>query len=436
MEVLAISITINGSPCSFLGVYNPGSQLLPRDELVHYYNQLPASSKFLFGDFNARHKSWNAGPSNVAGTTLFAFTEATSDLCLLSPPFMGTCFDTNSGKLSSLDLLFGNPSYIDKITLSLCGDLGSDHYPVMVACKHNVARCPSGSRGRWKLSSDTDYFIYSASLEPISYSPDDSIVRNLQTLINNINSAASNCFSFTKGTTVLKSTPKPWWTSACSYALARRHRLKSKLQEHHSLSLYVEYKKATAICKHTINNAKKSSWALYTGQINLHTTLSEAWKIFNRIRGVPPHSTFPLVQNGLPLLTASSKADCLGCHFEAIFNTPASSLNADNKREFTARSIALSHISLDKPFSMLELQAVLQQLPMGKASGNDAIPYEFLKHFPLAYQSYLLQLYNLSWSSMSLPNSWKESVLLPFLKPLRDGSLPSSYRPISLISTV
>ncbi|MCL4133715.1 UNVERIFIED_CONTAM: hypothetical protein GTU68_003225 [Idotea baltica] len=51
-------------------------------------------------------------------------------------------------------------------------------------------------------------------------------------------------------------------------------------------------------------------------------------------------------------------------------------------------------------------------------------------------QHHLLSLYNQTWNEGQYPSSWKHSILLPLHKPGKKPSLPSSYRPIILLSCV
>ncbi len=46
----------------------------------------------------------------------------------------------------------------------------------------------------------------------------------------------------------------------------------------------------------------------------------------------------------------------------------------------------------------------------------------------------ILRLFNMIWDAGKLPLIWKKSVLIPILKPGKDPSDSSSYRPIALTS--
>ena len=68
------------------------------------------------------------------------------------------------------------------------------------------------------------------------------------------------------------------------------------------------------------------------------------------------------------------------------------------------------------------------------APGEDNIVYEMLKHLPDETKKFLLDLYNLIWCSSVLPESWTISIILAILKPGKDASSPTNYRPIALTS--
>ena len=47
-----------------------------------------------------------------------------------------------------------------------------------------------------------------------------------------------------------------------------------------------------------------------------------------------------------------------------------------------------------------------------------------------------MRLYNQVYISGQLPTVWKHSIVIGFPKPSKDESLPTSYRPISLTTTL
>ena len=82
-----------------------------------------------------------------------------------------------------------------------------------------------------------------------------------------------------------------------------------------------------------------------------------------------------------------------------------------------------------------EVRDTLKSLPIGKAAGPDLINNRLLKELAQPLALPLSDLFNLSLSSGSVPNIWKEANVSPIHKK-NDPSDVSNYRPISLLSTV
>ncbi|PJE78782.1 Ribonuclease H [invertebrate metagenome] len=70
------------------------------------------------------------------------------------------------------------------------------------------------------------------------------------------------------------------------------------------------------------------------------------------------------------------------------------------------------------------------------AAGPDEIPYQFLKHLPESSLRCLLYIFNQVFASGKIPESWKESTIIPIPKPGKDANEPNNYRPISLTSCI
>ena len=92
------------------------------------------------------------------------------------------------------------------------------------------------------------------------------------------------------------------------------------------------------------------------------------------------------------------------------------------------------HSTFCSPFSSIELSTAISQLSTSTSSGPDQINYPLLSHLPQSALNFLLYIFNLSWSTHTFPSAWKQSTIIPILKPGKPSDSPSSYRPISLTS--
>ena len=65
--------------------------------------------------------------------------------------------------------------------------------------------------------------------------------------------------------------------------------------------------------------------------------------------------------------------------------------------------------------------------------GTDKLSIFHLKHLGSSGIEYLTAHFNDSVTSCRIPSIWKSSIVIPILKPDKDCSLSTSYRPISLL---
>ena len=94
------------------------------------------------------------------------------------------------------------------------------------------------------------------------------------------------------------------------------------------------------------------------------------------------------------------------------------------------------HNDACQPFSVQEMQDQLSNMKLKKSSGTDHVCKEHLRHLgPVALDT-LLHLISLSWSTATVPSTWRRAVIIPIPKAGKNSQEVSSYRPISLTSNV
>jgi len=90
---------------------------------------------------------------------------------------------------------------------------------------------------------------------------------------------------------------------------------------------------------------------------------------------------------------------------------------------------------LNQAFSINDLLSAINDTK-NTTSRPDNICYEMFKHMSIKSLEVMLQLFNKIWFTGKIPPSWLHSIVVPIPKPNKPARLPSSYRPISLISNV
>lgn len=89
---------------------------------------------------------------------------------------------------------------------------------------------------------------------------------------------------------------------------------------------------------------------------------------------------------------------------------------------------------LDDPISILEIEAAMLAFPPQKAPGPDGFPADFYRAFRSQLAPRLNNLYTHCWEQEILPESMMEAYMVLLLKPGKDPTECSSYRPIALLN--
>ena len=75
---------------------------------------------------------------------------------------------------------------------------------------------------------------------------------------------------------------------------------------------------------------------------------------------------------------------------------------------------------MDKKLKLNELQAALRQLNAKESSGPDTITNEMLTHLGNKATCKLLEIFNHSWATGTLAQTWREATMIPILKKGKD----------------
>jgi hypothetical protein len=82
------------------------------------------------------------------------------------------------------------------------------------------------------------------------------------------------------------------------------------------------------------------------------------------------------------------------------------------------------------------LETALLSVKPGKATGLDAVYPEFIKNSGRKTKEWLVRLFNDILTPGKLPKLFKQAKIIAILKPGKDGTDASHYRPMSLLSVV
>ena len=124
-------------------------------------------------------------------------------------------------------------------------------------------------------------------------------------------------------------------------------------------------------------------------------------------------------------------------NYSAAFLAHKRDFEEKSKIEFTDDSTKEQQKQpINEEFSMKELQEAIKKTKASSAPGGDTISYSMIKEMPDQANEQLLNLFNQIWKEGTLPREWKHAIITPIRKPEKEQSDPTSYRPISLTSSL
>ena len=208
------------------------------------------------------------------------------------------------------------------------------------------------------------------------------------------------------------------------------------------------YRKLKRIAQKTIKTTASDYWKTFCGTLHRTTKLSTVWNMAKRMNWVTTCSKpQSLLHKNKIIESDRDKANLFVNNFAKV------SSDDNYSTEFKMRRLLESTSSCedtaDRPstfkyeyrsalndcFSYHELKRAIRG-SKNSTPGEDRISYAMLQHLPRQSLNALLCLYNEIWKTGTFLQAWRHSVIVPVLKAGKDKKNLSSYRPISLNSTV
>ena len=418
-----------------VSLYLPPSVTIDFSAFADLLTKLPRPFLIL-GDFNCRHTLWGDTVVNTRGRLLESFI-TNHNLFLLNTG-SATHFDSRCRSFSCIDLSFCHPSLSLDFSWSVLNEyLFSDHHPILLS---PTSYSPIPRPPRWCFSR-ADWSTFSSQATPsVSPSAFTSLSDLLDFFLNLVLSAA--LASIPQTSRPFPSKCVPWWNPDCAKALRIKRACWKKFRRRRStpggLPALLDFKRAHANLRRTIRKAKRDSWCSFVSSINSLTPASSVWKRIRKIAGKHLPQPSPVLSIGTQSVADPLQvAECLASHFSQIStgsHLPPQFQSFKVRSTLSPVTFTLSSIEpYNAPFTLHELHAALS-FCQDTSAGPDHIHYNMIRHLSDISNRFLLAIYNTVWMEGEFPSTWRFSIVLPFVKPGKSGSLPQDYRPIALTS--
>lgn len=425
IEAVWLELTLKSKKILVGGYYRP-----PNSNLA-YFNLLEESIDrayntniidiFVLGDFNYNM----TGNSNNKMKDLiqqYNFKQ------LITEP---THFTENSSSLIDLILARNTSNVLTSgVSDSFLPEQTRYHCPVVVLLKFLRPSFKSYKRHIWSYNlADYELFrtiITAQNLVDIVKSNED-INENVRHLTESISSAAKQ--SIPNKTVTVRPAEHPWITCKIKNHIRKRKRYYRKFKQTSNQLFWEKYKTlrngiVSEIRKSKTNYFEKLDGILSAGKANEKLFWKTAKQVLNLDK---TSSNIPtLIMNHEHAEDDANKAKMLNNFFIS-----QSEVDDTNK---TLPYIARAENSLDFiVISTQDVKDVLLNLNINKACGPDLLSPRLLKEGADILAEPLAFVFNQSLRQCYFPGLWKEANVSPIHKK-DDKSLPTNYRPISLLS--
>ena len=432
LEIQAITVYgCNKSSIDILNIYNPNFDI-SKEEYNHYIAQI-SSDKIVLGDFNSKNVLWDSRSTpNTAGNNLVELLIDYPDLCLITPHNLPTYFHVPTRSFSTLDLCFVSDTLVPSSTVELCeDDLGSDHSPILINFTFKPEIVKKKCRQRWIFDKGGCWSDWKMELpDPC---PHEDFDENYNNFAKNMLVTTEKVFK-KSSTNINPKFSTPWWNEIIEKLVKNRHTAKNYFKKHPSPQNLTDLRKAEALVKKEIKQAKKNSFQKFCSNINSMTPAKEVWKFINKLsRKNITNNVTPIIDDNKIHTNPENKVEVIAAHYERILNSGPGDKDIQSMLQPIAMAVSNDeYCQYNSPFLMHELQAAIETLK-GSSAGHDEIHNLMLKNLPSHYLNWSLEIINNSFLNSIIPNDWKLATIIPILKPEKNRSDPSSYRPISLL---
>ena len=447
LQHIAVKVNIpelHPLPITICSVYIPPTHNTNSQDLSTLFQSLHPPY-IICGDFNAHSPTWGV-PSNTTfrtnsrGNIIDQILTNDSNLHLLNTPGTPTHLNSTSGSLSAIDLTFSSLQIAPSLSWATHPDLcDSDHYPIILSSDH-TKHCETIFPPRW-IVEKADWSQFYLLTSDTSSLPNPGLTQqSITALTNFILESAKLSIPLTSGRH--KPRQVPWWSKEILSAIKTRRKMLRTYQASKSQDDFIKYKLARAKARVLVRSAKKRSWNSYVAGINEPVSPSTMWRDIKRLAGKSSfHTISQLKSDSSTLSDPQDISELFASHFAAVSadtNYDTDFLNLKSLAEaypisFNSENNSLSY---NLPITAFELRSTIHKNLRNASPGPDNIHASMLKHLHPNSFVYLLSLFNEILLQGSYPISWKLAIILPILKPSKDQSFSSSYRPIALTSVL
>ena len=427
-EIQGVKIKIGDRQLKIFNIYSPQNTDLSLDLI-----QIEDKDCLVLGDFNSHSEAWGYKEADARGEQVEDWQVDTKLVLLNDPDDPPSFFSRTWLKSYTPDLAFATNDLAGISSRTVLAQLGgSDHRPIRVS--FDLGYKPKGAntlprwnykRANWERFSDlTD--LYSLKI--------NNTRENLNTKIKSMNRIILQAAKETIPRGARKNY-QPYWSEELQQQEDAVEEARLLVEENGTIENNIAFKAASAKHTQTYIQGARNSWHKKTSELNLDKDSHKLWNLARSLSDENNRSSPITLEKEGKLISGRECANAFIDHYSSASDLKVTTerqreiLQAqENDRDLTIEP------GMDKPFITEELDDALRFLPLKKSPGPDEITNEMLINLGPKCKKKLLQLFNDGWRTGTVPQIWREAIMIPVHKAGKDKSKAENYRPISLTS--
>ena len=387
-------------------------------------------SKFLIiGDFNAKHRSWNNAQCNSNGKIMF--NDCSSGYYSILFPNGPTCFSSVRNP-STIDLVLTDLSHACS-ELITHADFDSDHLPITFSLSQGTVSTPISTVFNYHKANWERYqsHIESNFNHELNLHSETDIDSALQTLKCAIIEARNS--SVPKAQVTFDS---PIIDESLQLLIRLKNVRRRQYQRSRDPALKIIFRELQKEIKHRFTILRNENFGNKVSQLKPYS--KPFWKLSKILK--KPSKPIPVIKDGNNIiLTNEQKAQRLAQQFESVHNSNLNVISpVENEVIRQYDQISSQDFLPEEIFetNLSEVRSIVKKFKNMKAPGDDGIFYILIKNLPESTIRFLVIIFNSCFKLAYFPKLWKNAKITPILKPDKNPAEASSYRPISLLSSI
>ncbi|KAL1115009.1 hypothetical protein AAG570_007832 [Ranatra chinensis] len=420
---------------------------LYKERIVQFFSfafkddHLKRGTVIVAGDFNARHRLWHCIRKNANGAILYDFV-MNRGATLFAPETPTYVPSHGKGSQSTLDLVLANSSRCIS-SISTLTEGGSDHLPVYFELWGTPQTQLKKPRFDFRR---TDWDVFRCALNNVipTARPPLGTATDIDTAVVTFTEEITAAVQASTPT----STPKPQKLELPEEILDL---IRDKNKVHRRVEDKRAYNRLHKEVRSRISQWRFNRWDELLRNVSPQD--NSLWKLTRRLNRQGLWTTPTLRTETTTATTDLEKAELLAQHFATINNNSVNrgdgsfneKVEAEVRRLITGRTNSQTQdasevgphtISSSKHATPREIEKIIKKLKNNKSPGSDGIPNTVLEHFTRKALVKLTNITNAILKHAHYPTHWKTATVIALPKPGKPTTEPSSYRPISLLSSL